>query len=74
MKNLALRLLIALGGTGLMMGGYDNMWWADRQFGKKKRQRAGRGKKGTYGLSLKAHFDKVNFAKTKQEKRRANHA
>ena len=71
--NTAQRLLISIGGTALLVAGYDGMYWSDKQFAKKQRQRAGQGKKGTHGLTLKSHFDDKNFAK-KPEKRRANHA
>lgn len=71
--NTAQRLLISIGGTALLVAGYDDMYWSDKQFEKKKRQRPHMPKKGKYGITLKSHFDDVNL-KNKPEKRRANHA
>lgn len=72
-KNVAQRLLIHIGGTALLVAGYDDMWWSDKQFQKKGRQRPHMAKKGTHGITLKSHFDDVQF-KQRPEKRRANHA
>lgn len=71
-KNAAQRLLIRIGGTAALVAGENDMWWSDKQFSKKGRQRPHMPKKGTSGLALKSHFDSKNIQRP--EKRRANHA
>lgn len=57
-KNTAQRLLIAIGGTAMLVGGWDDNWYADKQTpAKPRRARPGQVGPGKYGRNLMSHFD-----------------
>lgn len=70
--NQAQKLLVAIGGTAELVAGYQGHYWADTQTTKKHRQRKGRIGRGTYGETLRAHFDSKRVeAKKAREARKA---
>lgn len=52
--NTAQQLLLAIGGTAAIVGGYEGNGWPDQQTPKAAR-RIGAGK-GVYGLNLRTYF------------------
>lgn len=72
--NEAQKLLVAIGGTAELVAGHMGHYWADSQTAKKQRQRngwIGIGP-GTYGETLRAHFDSKRVeAKKAKEARKA---
>lgn len=62
--NTAQKLLLAIGGTAAIVGGYNGNGWPDQQTPKQQR-RVGAGK-GVYGRNLRAYFNANAAAARKQ--------
>ncbi len=56
--NLAIKMLIAIGGTAAMVGGYMGAYYADKQTEPKPRRPKG----ASYGAIIRAHFAKKRVA------------